>query len=486
MCGFLLAFAAVARPLSAGGVEPRGPLTASNDERLDLQVDPDVAYRAVLSNPVPVVPSPSLPPGLGLQQSNNNLSIALHQGRLFLAFRNAPLHFASAKARLIVLSSPDLGRTWVYETSFATGRDLREPFLLEVDGRLLLYYAELGDHAYTFEPLALWRSSRCGPRCWTAAEKWGGPGEIAWDFKVRAGRAWMTSYRGKHYDLGTPSIDIRFRSSVDGLAWQDVGSGSVYRGGATEASFEFDRRGALWAITRNEDGDATGFGSQVASAEPGAPGSWRFPAHSNPSRFDSPRLFRHGQQIYLLARRDLGPPAGARFPSLSGEFRKLLVWASYSLQPKRTALYRLDPASRRFDLVCDLPSAGDTAFPSIVRLSAHEFLIANYSSAFHHADRSWIWGQLNGTGIYFVRLRFEPVATRGRPGPAATTVAQASEAGLATGAGAHTTAFDEDWPRPERLRGRLAGVGAISIGAFAILRRRRRLASLRGPNSNGR
>ncbi len=464
-----------ANSAAAAEIVPAGPLGLSTEERLDQQVDPDIAYRVMISAPVPVVPSPTLPAGLDLEQSNNNLSIALHDGRLFLAFRTAPTHFASAKARLIVLSSADLGRTWAYETSFTTGRDLREPFLLEVAGRLLLYYAELGIRAYAFEPQALWRSSRCGSGCWTAPEKWGGPEEVAWDFKVRGGRAWVTSYRGKHYDLKTPLIDVRFRSSIDGIDWRDVGPGPVYRGGATETSFEFDRGGGLWAITRNEDGDATGFGSHVASAEAEAPGLWRFPERSNPSRFDSPRLFRHGRDIYLVARRDLGPAAGTRFEGVPGEMRKLLVWASYSLEPKRTALYHLDAVGRRFDLVTDLPSAADTAFPSIVRLSPHEFLVANYSSAFRHTDSSWIWGQLNGTGIYFVRVRFESVVPNPLlPSLEGTASGAASDSVMAR---SESPVFDENWPIQERHSGRLAGVGTVALGALVLVQlRRRRLA----------
>jgi hypothetical protein len=459
---------------------PGGPLGLSNDERLDRQVDPDLAYRVVVSSPVPIVPSPNLPSGLDVQQANNNLSIALHDGRLFLAFRTAPTHFASARARLIVLSSPDLGQTWAYEASFTTGRDLREPFLLEVGGRLLLHFAELGDRLYAFEPHALSRSLRGGLGSWTAPEQWGGPEEIAWDFKVRSGRAWMTSYRGKHYDLQRQTIEMRFRTSVDGLDWKDVGPGPVYRGGATEASFEFDRQGALWAITRNEDGDASGFGSHVATAEPATPGSWRFPDRSNPSRFDSPRLFRHGSDIYLVARRDLGPPVGNRFEEVGGEMRKLLIWASYSLQPKRTSLYRLDRVGRRFELVLDLPSAGDTAFPSIVRLSPHEFLLANYSSAFRHADRTWFWGQLNGTGIYFVRLRFEPLPADHQAAGSPGSTASGSEAAPVFAGATPLVGFDDDWPtRGSPFAGlRLAGVGTVAVGALVVVRRRRQLAEV--------
>ena len=64
---------------------PTGPLGLSTDEQLDLEVDPELGYRIVVSDPVPIVPSPTLPPGLDLERSNNNLAIALHDGRLAVA-----------------------------------------------------------------------------------------------------------------------------------------------------------------------------------------------------------------------------------------------------------------------------------------------------------------------------------------------------------------------------------------------------------------
>jgi hypothetical protein len=472
LCVLLL----LASTLSAAGeTASYGPLPLSADERLDLQVDPDLRYRITVSDPVPVVPSPSLPAGLVVLRSNNNLSIAMYEGRLFLAFRTSPIHFASPRARLIVLSSPDLGRSWTVETSISTGHDLREPFLLEVGGRLLLYFVELDERFYRFAALAQWRSARCGPGCWTAPESWGGPDEVTWDLKVRGGRAWMTSYRNKRYDTQMRPIDVRFQTSSDGLEWRDAGSGPVYRGGATETAFEFGRDGRLWGVTRNEDGDRTGFGSQVVSAEPDALADWRFPSRSDPSKFDSPRMFRHGRDIFLVARRQLGPAFGTRFPSVSGAPRKLLEWTSYSLGPKRTAIYRLDQVARRFETIVDLPSAGDTAFPSIVRLSPHELLIANYSSAFRHANRSWFWGQLNGTGIYFVRVRFDPVGA-GAERPAVVDAAARVRDWAALG-------FGEEWPSPENHAGRLSGFVVASAMAYGVVRWRRRAlaASRRSP-----
>jgi hypothetical protein len=94
--------------------------------------------------------------------------------------------------------------------------------------------------------------------------------------------------------------------------------------------------------------------------------------------------------------------------------RKYALWAQYSLRPKRTTLYRVDPARRLVVAMQDLPSAGDTAFASIVRLDAHTFLVANYTSPPANESTSWIRGQTDtdGTRIYLVTIRFEP-----EPGP---------------------------------------------------------------------
>jgi hypothetical protein len=269
-----------------------------------------------------------------------------------LAQRPDALRIAASEAVRDLVA--DLGRTWSVETEVALGRDVREPFLLEVGGRLLLHFVELGDEAFAFEPRALWRSARRGSGDWTAPERWGEPGEVTWDFKVRRGRAWVTSYQGKHYGIRGGPIQARFRSSTDGVTWTGVGSGTVYRGGVSEISFEFDRAGMLWAVTRNEDGDATGFGSHVVTAPAERPGEWRFPASSDPERYDSPRLFRHGDDLYLLARRNVGSPIGSRWGVAPGPLRKLLLWSTYlaagqahrALPPgRRGAADRADPRS---------------------------------------------------------------------------------------------------------------------------------------------
>ncbi|MBI2070064.1 MAG: hypothetical protein HYT79_05620 [Elusimicrobia bacterium] len=392
---------------------PPDALHLPGEESMDKQVEVGREYEAVFSQPSWVAPSPSLNSLALAQASNNNVAITAHNGRLFMAWRTGPIHFASKKTVMQVVSSADGGRNWELEHSIAIGRDIREPFFLTVGGKLIFYYMEAGQSASAFEPRGTKAIVYAGPGQWSQPVSIGAPGEIIWEMKVRNGKAWATSYKGNHYAWAEQSrIELYFKESTDGLNWENVDSSQpfVYQGGVSEAAFEFARDGSLWAVTRNEDGDATGWGSHVATAQPGAPGRWDFPQTSDPDRYDSPRMFRHGDEIYMIARRDIGGPfdrGGRNLPFWLQRARNML---GYSWRAKRTALYKIDRKTKSVALIADLPSAGDTAFPSIMRLGPHDFLIANYTSPLDRPNSSWIRGQISsmGTSIYFIRLTFRP------------------------------------------------------------------------------
>jgi hypothetical protein len=394
---------------SAAVATPLGP---SLDEAWNAAVAPEHAYTPVMSAPSWIAPGPGLPSGVDLRPSNNNVAVANHEGRIFVAWRSSRTHFASSESRLYVVSTAHPGQGWTFEAQVALGRDVREPFLLSVGPRLFLYFAELGTDAGRFEPGALWRMERLAPGRWSEKERWGGPAEVAWDFKVRQGRVWMTSYRGDRYQARQPQVALRFRWSPDGVVWNDTPApdSTVYRGGVSEAAFEFDAGGTLWAVTRNEDGDDSGFGSHLVWAPAGRPWDWQFPARSDPARYDSPRLLRHGNDLYLIARRDPESVFDRGFSAWPQMLRRLFLLACYSLRPKRTTLYHVDTAEHRLVPLFDLPSAGDTAFPSIARLGPHEFLVANYTSPLDMPQAPWIAGQVSprGTAVYAVMLRFVP------------------------------------------------------------------------------
>jgi hypothetical protein len=377
-------------------------------------VDSSVTWEPVLGEPRFVVPARNLPPEAApVMASNNNADILLHDGRLYLGWRTSETHFASAQTRMHVLSSADLGASWRYERSDFLGAVLREPHFLSLGGRLFFHFFEAGVDRFRFEPKRQWRVERTAKGSWTERETWGLEGEITWSMKVRGGVAWRTSYRGNHSTLGQPpDIQVFFTRSTDGVTWEPVsGDGVVYRGGVSEVAFEFAANGDLWAVTRNEDGDTTGFGSHVCFAPRDALGSWTCSPKSDPERYDSPKMFRHGDELFLVARRDVGGPFDQGRSDVSFADAQLQYLAAYSGRPKRTALYRLDQLARKVVHVFDFPSAGDTAFPSIVRLDAHRFLISNDTSPLDKdLDRSW-WNAQNsedGTRVYLVELTFQP------------------------------------------------------------------------------
>lgn len=389
---------------------PPPPVTPSDDPA-DWPVDTSVSWKPVLGEPRFVVPSRGLPVTPQLA-SNNNGDVVFHEGRLYFAWRTSLTHFASDQTRLHIMSSGDLGQTWTFEHTVFLQTDMREPLFLSMNGRLFFHFFEAGTDRFSFEPKHQWRTERLKDGTWTELEPFGPDGEITWTLKKRNGVAWRTSYEGNHYRLGQPSnIAASFTRSDDGVTWSPVsGDGVVYRGGVSEVAFEFLTDGSLWAVTRNEDGDATGFGSHVCSASAGELGTWTCSPHSNPERYDSPKMFRHGDRLYLVARRDVGGPFDQGRSELSFADAQLQYLAAYSGRAKRTALYEVDTVQRQVVWLFDFPSAGDTAFPSIARLDAHRFLISNYTSPLDgDLDRSWWNGQNapEGTKIYFVELTFE-------------------------------------------------------------------------------
>lgn len=388
-----------------------GDATAPSDDPADWAVDTSVSYVARASEPRWMVPSVRLPEEVGRDPANNNVDIQFYEDRLFMAWRAAETHFASPDVEMHVVSSLDRGQTWDYETTIALGTDVREPRFLAYRGRLHLYFFEAGDSAVAFEPKHMWRIERTGLGEWTEKVNAGRDGEIPWDLKVRDGAAYMTSYAGNHYTAGEAEVSVFLQRSEDGVTWAPVDPDTVasYVGGVSEVAFELDAEGGAWFVGRNEDGDETGFGSLLCRAEPGALAAWDCPSTADPERYDSPEMFRHGDELYLVARRDIGGPYDQGKPGSVQENRTEYL-VDYSTRPKTTALYRIDTQARRVVHVMDLPGAGDTAFPSIRRTGAHTFLLANYTSPLDDPDISWLDGQVSdrGTRIYFLELSFEP------------------------------------------------------------------------------
>jgi hypothetical protein len=355
-----------------------------------------------VSAPIQVVPSDGLPPESPLQPANNNLDVARMDGRTFLAFRTAPSHFASAATVLYVVSSADEIH-WDYETQITLGTDLREPRLLAWNGRLFLYFSVLGENQLDFEPKGIQVTERLGPADWTTPVPIYFPGFMGWRTKVVGGVPYMLGYIGGAdiYDFGEAAIEVHWLTTGDGYHWGPVVplQPVVLTGGNSETDFVFLDDGTLVAVTRNEAGDAYGWGSKVCRAKPGDLGNWE--CAGDPRKYDSPLVFRHGSEVYLIGRRNLTPSGNfdLGLDTLSPRVQTLLYSLAYWVTPKRCSLWRIDPEALSVSFVLDIPSRGDTCFPALIDQGGGVFDVYNYTSPLDGPDVPWLTGQKGPTII---------------------------------------------------------------------------------------
>ncbi len=372
-----------------------------------------------------VVPSDGLDQ-IRVQRANNNLDIVRHDGRLFLAFRTAPTHFASSDVTLHVVSTTD-EVTWQSEASFNLDRDLREPRLLSWEGKLFLYFAALGTNPLAFEPGEAKLSEYMGPGDWTEPEDFYLPGFIPWRTKTIDGKPYMMGYVGggniypssevnseerSFNEEDAPAdqgLEVHWLTTTDGREWQPVVEGQpvVYRGGASETDFAFLDDGSLIAVMRNEAGDELGWGSLICTAPADDLGNWA--CEIDPVRYDSPLLFIDRTsgvgQPYLIGRRNIDSD-GDTLPydlfrrEKSASAQSIEYQLRYWQRAKRCALWLVDPAARSVSFELDLPSRGDTCFAGLVELGDSRYLIYNYTSPLEGDDVAWVRGQLGPTEIY--------------------------------------------------------------------------------------
>ena len=314
-----------------------------------------------------VVPSAGLAPELEVKTANNNLDVVRHDGRVYLAWRSAPNHFASTETVINVASSSD-EQSWRYETRYRLGRDLREPRLLSLGGRLLLYVARLGTNSWSFTPEGVSVGERRADGTWTQLDPVGPAGAIAWRVKPFQGEALMVAYRGgEHmYSLSGGDMTVELWRSSDGRHFRPFSAHGavVSRGGGSETDFALGTDGSLFAVTRNEEGDAFGWGSKLCRANATSLDQWNCTA--DPRKYDSPLVFEHDGEVYVLGRRNVTTDGAYDLGRSRGVLRTIRNELAYITSAKRCALWRWVPGEHRLAFVLDLPSRGDTCFPSLL------------------------------------------------------------------------------------------------------------------------
>lgn len=381
----------------------------SDDDTTDDDTADDDTPLPELGPAEVIVPSEGLSDEVEKQNAANNLDVAAHDDRVFLAFRTAPSHFASRQATLYVVSSVD-GVTWDFEATFHRDTDLREPRLLSLDGTLFLYFAVLGTNPLNFEPQGMMVSRRLGPGEWTEAEWFFEEGFIPWRVKKIGGVPYMLAYVGGEgiYSLDPEPIEVYWLTTDDGVNWSAVVPGQpvVLSGGGSETDFVFLDDGSLVAVSRNEMGDESGFGSSICRAEADALGDWF--CVNDPRKYDSPLMFRHHDEVYLIGRRNLNDSGyyDLGYDDLPLPVRHLLYELDYWITPKRTSLWRVDTEDLSVEFVLDFPSRGDTCFPGLIDEGGGVFQVYNYTSPLTGPDTVWLLGQLGPTHIVRTELTF--------------------------------------------------------------------------------
>ena len=368
------------------------------------------ATEPVLGATVQVVPGPGLPADLPLQDANNNLDATTHEGRVYLAFRTAPNHFASPDAVIHVVSSADQV-AWRHEASFTRGTDLREPRLMSWNGHLFLYFAVLGQDLTEFKPQGFMVTRREPQGTWTEPAWAYEPGLMVWRSRVIDGTPYLVAYEGGEALYSgevAPEVKVHWLTTRDGLQWEPVVPGQpvVLVGGVSETDFALLRDGTVVSVSRDEEGDADGWGSKICRAEKGAWGTWT--CRMDPRKFDSPLVFRHGDDVWLLGRRNLSETG--HYDLFQRDKSHNAQTTAYQIDfwawPKRCSLWRVLPDTLAVEFVADLPSRGDTCFPALVQEGPDAYRVYNYTSPLDGPDLNWIDGQLGPTNIVSTVLTF--------------------------------------------------------------------------------
>lgn len=365
----------------------------------------------VIGKTVQLVPHSNLPKAIKTQPANNNLDVVEWKGRFYLSFRTAPKHFASDQVEMYVMSSIDQ-KSWDFEAKFDMDTDLREPRFFVWKNSLHIYFAQLGRDQAAFEPGQMYRSVRQSIGKWSQPEKVFKPGFIPWRFREYKGKPILVGYDGGEniYDFSGKPLRVYLLTTEDGKTWVPLSSQRefVLKGGASETDIAFDKEGNLFAVARNEAGDQDGFGSKICKASKDDITKWT--CKRDPKKYDSPLLFRHGSEIYLVGRRNLTPTGNYDLGKEELDRKQKLAdyQAAYWKEKKRCSIWRLDRKELKIIHLLDLPSKGDTCFPSIIQQDENKYLLYNYSSKIEGKDRGWLDGQLNPTFIYSHELSFQP------------------------------------------------------------------------------
>jgi len=355
---------------------------------------------------------------------NENTEMIRLGDRILLIFRGGETgQTGSARAHINVFESTDDGQTFirvseVNANNLPDGRDIRDPKLVEMNGRLYMYaisrlpgahYRDLFGHAWTIRA-----ESSDGGHSWTEPVKTyedvrTGGAETFWGFWRYAKRDDTVAGQRRHTLFATGYNDgdtmVGLFASEDGVNWEkrsviissydDVPS-------ETELQFFGDNNETAVALVRLDNRDILQDGQTAICTSTDPFVTWECGRRIEP-RLDGP--------TWIVS----GPAAQPRS----------FVFARKHLPctRKRTAAYELrgnlaDPnAPIEVCEIQELESAGDTAYTSLAPLGQDQYLLAWYSSTVN-LDPPWLEGQFTPSDIWLANVDLnEAPATCAHPAP---------------------------------------------------------------------
>jgi len=355
---------------------------------------------------------------------NENTEMISLDDRILLIFRGGEEgQIGSSRARINVYATTDGGKTFAFQSAvnannLPDGRDIRDPKLVEMNGKLFLYaisrvpgfhYRDLGGMAWTIRA-----ESTDQGRTWTPPVKtfedindmgmetfWG-----FWRFTKRehteGGQKRQTLYATGYQDF---DIAVGFFASEDGATWEKRSTIiESYNDVPSEAELQFfgDNNEIAVALVRldNQDILADGQTAICTSHEPFD--TWECGRRIE-QRLDGPTWIVRGPH---------GKPRNFVFA------RKHLPCTF-----KRTAAYELrgdlsDPSAPIE--VCEmqeLESSGDTAYTALARVTADKYLLSWYSSDVNQ-ELPWFEGISSPSDIWLADVDFTRVPSTCTPPPA--------------------------------------------------------------------